>query len=50
MPKHKLSYVIFNNTENSNLLEPNEAWKFIVDVEDENKLICKWQKFSKDHE
>lgn len=44
MPKHKLSYVIFNNTDNSNLLEPNEAWKFIVDVEDENEAYMQMAK------
>ena len=44
MSKQKLSYVIFNNTEKSNLLEPNEAWKFIVNVEDENEAYMQMAK------
>ena len=44
MIKQKLSYVIFNNTEKSNLLELNEAWKFIVNVEDENEAYMQMAK------
>ncbi len=44
MAKQKLSYIIFNNTQDSNVLEPGEAWKFIVNVEDKNEAYIQMSK------
>jgi hypothetical protein len=39
-----LSYVILNKTNNDFPLDPNEAWKFIVEVEDEYDAYVQMEK------
>jgi hypothetical protein len=40
----KLSYVIHNQTDNDFPLEPNEAWKFIVEADDEYDSYMQMEK------
>jgi len=46
----KLSYVIHNQTDNDFPLEPKEAWKFIVEADDEYDAYMQMEKSRWQHE